>query len=64
MTLATTRGEVAERVLGPVAALVGAGAAAVLDAHGELLAARGLDDETRTWVPPVGGPGSRTARRC
>ena len=48
MTLATTRSEVADRVFGPVAALVGAGAAAVLDAHGELLASRGLDDETRT----------------
>ena len=57
MTLATTRSEVADRVLGPVAALVGAGAAAVLDAHGELLASRGLDDETRTWVAAGGRPG-------
>jgi signal transduction histidine kinase len=57
MTLATTRSEVADRVLGPVAAMVGAGAAAVLDAHGELLASRGLDDETRTWVAAGGRPG-------
>jgi signal transduction histidine kinase len=48
---------VADRVLGPVAALVGAGAAAVLDAHGELLASRGLDDETRGWVAAGGRPG-------
>ena len=57
MTLATTRSEVADRVLGPVAAMVGAGAAAVLDAHGELLASRGLDDETRAWVAGGGRPG-------
>lgn len=42
MTLATTRAEVAERVLGPVAAMVGAGAAAILDGDGKLLSARGL----------------------
>jgi signal transduction histidine kinase len=57
MTLATTRSEVADRVLGPVAGLVGAGAAAVLDAHGELLASRGLDFETRAWVASGGRPG-------
>jgi signal transduction histidine kinase len=57
MTLATTRSEVADRVLGPVAAMVGAGAAAVLDAHGELLASRGLDGETRAWVAAGGRPG-------
>jgi signal transduction histidine kinase len=38
MTLATTRAEVAERVLEPVAALVGASAAAIYDADGNLLA--------------------------
>jgi signal transduction histidine kinase len=38
MTLATTRHEVAERVLGPVAGLVGASAAAIYDAEGTLLA--------------------------
>src|SRR4051794_39013306 len=38
MTLATTRAEVAQRVLGPVAGLVGASAAAILDADGNLLA--------------------------
>jgi signal transduction histidine kinase len=57
MTLATTRSEVADRVLGPVAAMVGAGGAAVLDAHGELLASRGLDDETRTSVAAGDRPG-------
>ncbi len=57
MTLATTRSEVADRVLGPVAALVGAGASAVLDADGVLLASRGLDDETRSWVAAGGRPG-------
>lgn len=38
MTLATTRREIAERVLGPVAELVGAKAARVLDAEGKVLA--------------------------
>jgi signal transduction histidine kinase len=38
MTLATTRAEVAQRVLGPVAGLVGASAAAILDGDGNLLA--------------------------
>ena len=37
--------------------MVGAGAAAVLDAHGDLLAARGLDDETRTSVAAGERPG-------
>jgi signal transduction histidine kinase len=41
MTLATTRREVAERVLGPVSALVGADAAAIRDGDGNLLASRG-----------------------
>ncbi len=34
MTLATTRAEVAQRVLGPVAALVGARGAAIIDSDG------------------------------
>ncbi|NUR77540.1 MAG: hypothetical protein HOQ28_14805, partial [Thermoleophilia bacterium] len=38
MTLATTRAEVAQRVLGPAAALVGARGAAILDADGNVLA--------------------------
>ena len=38
MTLATTRREIAQRVLGPVADLVGAKAATVLDANGNVLA--------------------------
>jgi len=38
MTLATTRKEIAQRVLGPSADLVGAKAAAVLDADGKVLA--------------------------
>ena len=41
MTLATTRQEVAERVLGPVSALVGADAAAIRDGEGTQLASRG-----------------------
>jgi signal transduction histidine kinase len=57
MTLATTRNEVADRVLGPVAAMVGAGAAAVLDAHGDLLASRGLDGDTRSRVSAGERPG-------
>jgi signal transduction histidine kinase len=51
MTLATTRVEIAERVLAPVAAMVGARAAAILDGEGNVLAARGL------------GPGSERALR-
>jgi signal transduction histidine kinase len=41
MTLATTRAEVAERVLAPVAALVGAEASAIRDGSGVVLASRG-----------------------
>jgi signal transduction histidine kinase len=41
MTLATTRAEVAERVLAPVAALVGARAATIKDGDGTVLASRG-----------------------
>jgi signal transduction histidine kinase len=46
MTLATTRAEVAQRVLGPVAALVGARAARILDADGNILAQQSVPDET------------------
>ena len=58
MTLATTRGEVADRVLGPVAAMVGAGAAAVL-MHGSC-ASRGLTTRRargwRRWSLAAGEP--------
>jgi nitrogen-specific signal transduction histidine kinase len=46
MTLATTRAEVAQRVLGPVAALVGARAACIYDADGNVLAQQSVPDET------------------
>lgn len=52
MTLATTRAEVAQRVLGPVAALVGARAARVLDADGHVLAEQGVPDGT-DGIEPV-----------
>jgi signal transduction histidine kinase len=52
MTLATTRAEVAQRVLGPVAALVGARAACVYDTDGNLLAEQGISDGTH-GVDPV-----------
>lgn len=42
MTLATTREEIAERILGPVASMVGARAAAILDGDDHVLAVRGL----------------------
>jgi signal transduction histidine kinase len=42
MTLATTRAEVAQRVLGPVGGLVGASAAAILDADGSVLAQQAM----------------------
>jgi signal transduction histidine kinase len=42
MTLATTREEIAERILGPVASVVGARAAAILDGDDHVLAVRGL----------------------
>ncbi len=42
MTLATTREEIAERILGPVSSMVGASAAAILDGDGHVLAVRGL----------------------
>lgn len=45
MTLATTRAEVAERVLEPVAAMVGARASAITDGSGVLLASRGNTEQ-------------------
>ncbi|HUZ80809.1 MAG TPA: ATP-binding protein [Gaiellaceae bacterium] len=48
MTLATTRAEVAQRVLGPVVALVGARGAAVADSEGTVLAEH---------APPADGDG-------
>jgi len=42
MTLATTRGEIAQRVLGPSARVVGASGVALYDADGELLASHGV----------------------
>ena len=53
MTLATTRAEVAQRVLGPAAALVGARGAAILDADGNVLA--------QQFVPP-GAAGAEPVR--
>jgi signal transduction histidine kinase len=53
MTLATTRAEVARRVLGPVAALVGARAACIIDADGSVLAEQGVGDETADAEPVV-----------
>jgi signal transduction histidine kinase len=46
MTLATTRAEIAQRVLGPAVALVGASGAAVLDADGVAVAELEPDPET------------------
>jgi signal transduction histidine kinase len=46
MTLATTRTEVAQRVLGPVAALVGARAACIYDDDGNVLAQQWVPEET------------------
>jgi two-component system sensor histidine kinase MtrB len=51
MTLATTRAEVAQRVLGPVAALVGAQAACIYDADGNVLAQQWVPDETGGVAP-------------
>jgi signal transduction histidine kinase len=52
MTLATTRAEVAERVLSPVAALVGARAARIFDADGNVLAQQSVPEDT-AGVEPV-----------
>lgn len=56
MTLATTRAEIAQRVLGPSADLVGAKGAAVLDGDGNVLAeqARPADAETPVRVDQPG----------
>jgi len=51
MTLATTRAEVAQRVLGPVAALVGARAACIYDDDGNILAQQWVPDETEGVAP-------------
>ena len=51
MTLATTRTEVAQRVLGPVAALVGARAARIMDADGNVLAEQAVPDEALGTEP-------------
>jgi signal transduction histidine kinase len=45
MTLATNRSEVAQRVLGPAAALVGARRAAIFDSEGTLFATLGVSPE-------------------
>jgi len=52
MTLATTRAEVAQRVLGPIAGLVGAGEAAIYDGDGKLLA-RQAGPVSHTKAEPV-----------
>ncbi|MDX6424949.1 MAG: hypothetical protein QOD52_354 [Gaiellaceae bacterium] len=51
MTLATTRAEVAQRVLGPVAALVGARAACIFDADGNVLAQHAVPEQTEDVEP-------------
>ncbi|MBA3841959.1 MAG: hypothetical protein H0X39_04960 [Actinobacteria bacterium] len=56
MTLATTRAEVADRVLGPAASLVGARCAAVYDSDRHLLAVRGLDPEAEQRLRAGGEP--------
>jgi signal transduction histidine kinase len=53
MTLATTRAEVAQRVLGPSTALVGARAACIFDAEGLLLAEQSVPAETLDRDPVV-----------
>jgi signal transduction histidine kinase len=51
MTLATTRAEVAQRVLGPVAALVGARAACIFDADGNVLARQAVPEQSEDVEP-------------
>jgi signal transduction histidine kinase len=51
MTLATTRAEVAQRVLGPVAALVGARAACIFDVDGNVLAQHAVPEQTEDIEP-------------
>jgi signal transduction histidine kinase len=57
MTLATTRAEVAQRVLGPVAALVGARAASIYDVDGNVLAQQWLPEQTAADPVRVEEPG-------
>jgi signal transduction histidine kinase len=57
MTLATTRAEVAQRVLGPVAALVGARAACIFDADGNLLAEQLVPEQADVEPVRVEEPG-------
>jgi signal transduction histidine kinase len=60
MTLATTRAEVAQRVLGPSAALVGASAARISDAEGNVLAQQRVPDDASGREPVlVEEPGVR-----
>jgi signal transduction histidine kinase len=51
MTLATTRKEVAQRVLGPVAALVGARAARIIDGDGVVLAEQSVPEDAAGLEP-------------
>ncbi len=51
MTLATTRAEVAQRVLGPIAGMVGARGAAIYDAEGTLLAEQWVPDDDAGQEP-------------
>ena len=51
MTLATTRSEVAQRVLGPVAGIVGARAAAIIDPDGHVLAEQWVPEESAGLEP-------------
>jgi signal transduction histidine kinase len=57
MTLATTRAEVAQRVLGPVAALVGARAACIFDADGNVLAEQWVHETAGVEPVRVEEPG-------
>jgi signal transduction histidine kinase len=57
MTLATTRAEVAQRVLGPVAALVGARAACIFDEDGNVLAEQLVPEQTDVEPVRVEEPG-------
>jgi K+-sensing histidine kinase KdpD len=60
MTLATTRAEVAQRVLAPVAGLVGASSAAILDADGNVLAQQAVPGAGDAVEPvEVREPGAR-----
>jgi signal transduction histidine kinase len=56
LTLAMTEREVAARVLRPAAEIVGARAAAVLDADGRVVVAHGLDDDVCRQMSDGAGP--------